>query len=187
MADALADAYRTLGLEPGAPWDDLRAAHRSLAKTLHPDRAGGDHRAMVSVNTAFAAIVAARPVDDLREPPLPPSPPSQPSQPSQPVVTGSGADDDPVTFSVNVLPVEAFEAVLIATSFLGDPWVIDEPYELSALLDPPIACRCHLSLVPEAGGTIVTVRVTGRGSQPHRPTADTVADAIIAELIALGA
>ena len=62
----------------------------------------------------------------------------------------AATDDDPVTFSVNVLPVEAFEALLVATSFLGDPWVIDEPYELTALLDPPLACRCYLSLVPEA-------------------------------------
>jgi hypothetical protein len=177
MADAqtLADAYRALGLEPGATWDDVRAAHRRLAKAFHPDRAGGDHGAMTSVNIAFAAIVAARPVDTVPEP-----------SPS-PVVAGRGGDDDPVTFSVNVLPVEAFEAVLIATSFLGDPWVIDEPYELSALLDPPIACRCHLALVPEAGGTIVTVRVTGRGRQPDLPSADMVADAIIAELVALGA
>jgi hypothetical protein len=136
---------------------------------------------MASVNIAFAAIVAARPVEVAPVVTVPEE------RPPPPVVTGQGGDDDPVTFSVNVLPVEAFEAVLIATSFLGDPWVIDEPYELSALLDPPIACRCHLSLAPEAGGTIVTVRVAGRSRKEGPPSSDTVADAIIAELVALGA
>src|SRR4051794_6295338 len=173
MPDQLADAYRALGLEPGAPWEHVRAAHRRLAKELHPDVAGGDARSMATVNIAFAAIVAARQPEREQEP--------------DPVVTGGGgSDDDPVTFSVNVLPVEAFEAVLIATSFLGDPWVIDEPYELSALLDPPVACRCHLWLVPEAGGTIVTVRVAPRGRGWETPTANDVADAIIAELMTLG-
>ena len=172
MPDQLGDAYRALGLEPGAPWEQVRAAHRRLAKELHPDVSGGDARSMATVNIAFATIVAARQLEPEEEPP--------------PVVVGATSDDDPVTFSVNVLPVEAFEAVLIATSFLGDPWVIDEPYELSALLDPPVACRCHLSLAPEAGGTIVTVRVMPRGRGWETPTANEVADAIIAELMTLG-
>ena len=170
MAESLSDAYRVLGLEPGAPWGDVRAAHRRLAKTLHPDRAGGDSGAMASVNIAFATIAAARQPDEAPPPPAP---------------KGAGSDDDPVTFSVNVLPVEAFEAVLVATSFIGDPWVIDEPYELVALLDPPLACRCHLSLAPEAGGTIVTVRIVGRVRNEEPPTADQVADAIIGELVNL--
>jgi hypothetical protein len=169
MTDDLADAYRCLGLEPGAPFEQVRAAHRRLAKELHPDVTGGSPAAMASVNIAFAAIVAARP---LEEAPLP--------------VAGTGGDDDPVTFSVNVLPVEAFEALLLSVSALGDPWVIDEPYELTAVLDPPVACRCQLSLAPEAGGTIVTVRVAPRARHGEPPSADAVADAVIAELVALG-
>jgi hypothetical protein len=172
--EQLNQAYRALGLEPGAPWDDVRAAHRRLAKELHPDVVGGDARAMASVNIAFATLVANR--DLLTAPPPPPPVETTPR---------TRTDDDPVTFSVNVLPVEAFEAVLIATSFLGDPWVIDEPYELSALLDPPIACRCLLSLAPEAGSTMVTVRVAPRGRGDEPPSADEVADAIIAELVSL--
>lgn len=31
-------AYRTLGLEPDATWDDVVAAHRQIAKRFHPDR-----------------------------------------------------------------------------------------------------------------------------------------------------
>src|SRR5437762_1726105 len=107
MPDKVGDAYRALGLEPGAPWEQVRAAHRRLAKELHPDIAGGDTRRMATVNIAFATIAAAREVEPQREEVPPP-----------PVVFGGTGDDDPVTFSVNVLPVEAFEAVLIATSFL---------------------------------------------------------------------
>lgn len=33
----LADCYRTLGLRTGAPYDDIRAAYRRLARQYHPD------------------------------------------------------------------------------------------------------------------------------------------------------
>src|SRR3954447_24269770 len=98
MPDQLADAYRALGLEPGAPWEDVRAAHRRLAKELHPDVAGGDARSMATINIAFATIVAARQ-------PAPECAPAAEQDPP-PVVVGGTSDDDPVTFSVNVLPVE---------------------------------------------------------------------------------
>src|SRR3989442_10712621 len=97
MPDHLTDASHALGLEPGAPWEQVRAAHRRLAKELHPDLTGGDARSMATVNIAFATIAAARQLQPEEEPPS--------------VVVGGGSDDDPVTFSVNVLPVEAFEAV----------------------------------------------------------------------------
>ncbi|MCB1014466.1 MAG: J domain-containing protein, partial [Acidimicrobiales bacterium] len=35
---ALEAAFRTLGLEPGAPWDEVVLAHRRIAKRCHPDR-----------------------------------------------------------------------------------------------------------------------------------------------------
>ena len=34
------DPYRTLGLSPGAPIDEIRRAYRRLAKANHPDSAG---------------------------------------------------------------------------------------------------------------------------------------------------
>ena len=70
------------------------------------------------------------------------------------------------------------------SSFLGDPWVIDEPYELTALLDPPLACRCNLWLVPEAGGSIVTLDVHPVRAYPT-PTREQVRDALVAELVKL--
>jgi hypothetical protein len=32
------ECYTTLGLEPGAPWTEVRRAYKTLAKTWHPDR-----------------------------------------------------------------------------------------------------------------------------------------------------
>jgi molecular chaperone DnaJ len=167
-----ADAYRVLGLPVGAPWEDVRAAHRRLAKELHPDLSGGDTARMAAVNDAFAALASrsAMVTEDA---------------PASTTVGGAGTADDPVTFAIDVLPVEAFDALLLVTASLGDPWVIDEPYELTALLDTPLRCRCHLTLVPEAGGTIVTVEVEPIRREPS-PSPVTVAEALIAELQALG-
>ena len=166
------DPWAVLGLLPTATWDEVRAAHRRLAKVLHPD-AGveADHRRMAEVNEAFATLAtrfAAEPVVE-----------AEPTPEPAPVVTTHR--DEPVAFSIDLLPVEAFEALLIVTSFLGDPWVIDEPYELTALLDPPLACRCNLWLVPEAGGSIVSLDVHPVRGYPT-PPAEAVRDALIAEL-----
>jgi hypothetical protein len=49
-------AYGNLGLPPGAPEESVVAAKRTLARRHHPD-AGGDHTAMVAVNTATDTVM----------------------------------------------------------------------------------------------------------------------------------
>lgn len=173
------DPWEVLGLAPTATWEEVRAAHRRLAKVLHPDAgAERDHRRMAEVNEAFAALAERYTHGPVPEPETEPSP--APPEPTPP----PGDRDAPVAFSIDLLPVEAFEALLIVGSFLGDPWVIDEPYELTVLIDPPLACRCNLWLVPEAGGSIVTVDVHPVRGYPT-PTAEAVRDAFIVELAQL--
>ena len=57
-----ADAYAVLGVEPGATDDELRAAHRNLVRTYHPDRLvskGLPEEFMALANDRLAAINAA--------------------------------------------------------------------------------------------------------------------------------
>ena len=63
------------------------------------------------------------------------------------------------SFTLDVLPVDAFHAVEVAVAELGEVVSADEPYGLEAFLAEPARCFCTIELVPEAGGTIVTVCV----------------------------
>ena len=44
-ADADAEAYSVLGLQPGASADEIKAAHRELMKGVHPDHGGSSYLA----------------------------------------------------------------------------------------------------------------------------------------------
>lgn len=130
----MSDPHEVLGVPPGAPVTELRAARRRLARELHPDRTGGDSHRMQAVNEAFDQLMA-----------LPSDPPAPPS--------------DVTAFSLDRLPVEAYELVVLAAAQLGDVWLVDEPYHLELLLAEPPGAGCTLELVPDAGGSTVTVDV----------------------------
>lgn len=57
-------AYRVLGLEPGADWDAVVAAHRRMAKRFHPDRLisaddvtrSHGEQAMIDANRAYETL-----------------------------------------------------------------------------------------------------------------------------------
>ena len=63
------------------------------------------------------------------------------------------------TFSLPVLPVDAFEVVAVAVAAAGEILDADEPYALDGYLAEPGPCFCRFELVLEAGGTIVGVTV----------------------------
>ena len=156
------DPWAVLGLVPGSSVEEARAARRRLAKQLHPDLHGGRRDAEMSlVNQALAEIEAAGP------------PP--------PVAVDAAVD----SFSIACLPVEAFEALFLAAYGLGDILVADEPYLLELYLREPVACFCRLSLVPEAGGSIVTVDISPAADGLKVPEAGVVIAVLIAELKAL--
>jgi hypothetical protein len=141
---AVDDPYRVLGLPQGASSEDLRRARRRLAKELHPDAAGRGHEAMAAVNRAYDEATAVS------------------VHPAEAVV------------SVDGLPVEAFEVVRLAVDDLGEVVTADEPYLLEGYLAEPRACFVRVELVPEAGGSQVTVTVApAEGVSP--PSAGDVA------------
>lgn len=51
-----AEAYRILGLEPGADPAEVRAAYRERAKELHPDAESGDEEAFKRITRAYETL-----------------------------------------------------------------------------------------------------------------------------------
>ena len=153
--------YEVLGVPEGAPVEELAAARRRLAREVHPDR-GGDHAAMQAVNAAYDEAVrrASAP------PPEPAPTPSPRPERSDRRVNPRGVQHDNPSFTIDVLPAEAFEALLIVTSWIGEVLVDDPPYVLEVHLHDPAPCWCRLDLVPDAGSTTVSLTVARVGDEP---------------------
>ncbi len=174
------DPFAPFGLTAAATLDELRAARRRLAKQLHPDH-GGDEAGMQELNRAFELAVKAK----LR-PPEPAPPPSGPRRdPERMRRMRRWVDHDHPSFSIEALPAEAFEALLVATNWLGEVLVDDPPYVLEVHLHDPGPCWCRLELYPEAGASMVNLTVVGSG-HVGPPTAEEVRDAYVAALNQLG-
>lgn len=167
------DPRAVLGVGPDATGAQLRRARRRLAKQLHPDlhddrtRAEAERR-MAQVNRAFdelhAALASAVAGD--RGPPAP-------AEPAAPAAADA--------FAIEALPVDAFEATLLAAVELGDVIRAEEPYLLAVLLDHPGPAQCLLELAPDAGGTTVTIDLGPRHFGTV-PTVQAVRDAFVAEI-----
>ena len=66
---------------------------------------------------------------------------------------------DVPSFVIAALPAEAFEALLVVTSWIGEVLVDDPPYVLEVHLNEPAPCWCRLDLVPDAGSSTVSLTV----------------------------
>jgi DnaJ domain len=180
------DPFAVLGVDPRASSQELRAARRRLAMRLHPDHAGGDAEAMRRLNTAFDAAMAARAPD--------------PRLSHQSGWTGNQFGDqsaprprradsrtvhDVASFTIEALPAEAFEALLVVSTWIGEVLVDEPPYQLDVVLEEPYACWCRLDLLPDAGATTVSLTLAGMASTAP-PDIDDVRDLWVANLNQLG-
>lgn len=161
------DPFAMLGLAPNATADDVRAARKELAKRHHPDR-GGDSSTMRRLNEAADAALA-RIAASLQtgEPRL--------SRSETPPTRWRETPDDPAgrrvvrdmpSFTVEALPVETFDGLLVVASWIGEVLDDDPPYRLEVHLHEPIACWCQLDVVPDAGSSTVSLTVAGVGGEP---------------------
>ncbi len=168
------DPWSVLGVPPGSSLAEARAARRRLAKQVHPDLHGGQadlSARMALVNQALAQIEAQSANSARREP-------------SATVAAHPSGPTDPVSFSVDFLPAEAFEALFLAAYGLGDILVADEPYLLELYLSEP-PCFCRLTLVPEAGASLVTVEVAPAAGSLPGPEPSEVIDILVSEFNSL--
>jgi hypothetical protein len=168
------DPFSVLGVGHNATLDEVRSARRRLAAQFHPDH-GGDAAKMGEINVAFDAVVY-----QLLHPAV--SPPTEAPIPARPVPRRyPGEQHDAPSFTIDTLPAEAFEALLIVTSWMGEVLVDDPPYVLEVHLTEPAPCWCRLDLVPDAGGSTVTLTVASIDGAPA-PDIEQIRDLWIANL-----
>lgn len=186
------DPFELLGLPSSASVADIRAARRRLARALHPD-VGGDPSAMRDLNAAVDAAVAhatgRRPLDRAPTDRAPTRGADASGERSRPTGPGRGGRQvDEWSFVVEALPAEAFEALLVVTSWIGEVLVDDPPYLLEVHLHDPAPCWCRLTLVPDAGSSTVSLVVApAEGDASPPPEVETVRDTYVALINRLGA
>jgi hypothetical protein len=91
---------------------------------------------------------------------------------------------DMPSFTVEALPVETFEAMLVVASWLGEVLDDDPPYRLETYLYEPFDCWCRLDVVPDAGASTVSITVAGIDGAPT-PDVVAVRDAWVSNLNAV--
>ena len=143
------DPFAVLLIDKTASTQEIRRAWRERARIVHPD-AGGSDVAMQELNEALR-----RALESVSHVPIHHA-------------SGSAVDvrhqRDVSSFTVEVLPTECFEALLIVAGMSGAISLEEPPYHLEfSLHDSDVYgavhgwCRCDL--VPEAGATTVSLSV----------------------------
>lgn len=167
------DPFLVLSVERGASADAIRRAWRERARIVHPD-VGGTDVAMQELNEALhSALELVGAPKILKAVP--------------PVLVRR--ERDVSSFTVDVLPAECFEALLIVAGISGAISHEEPPYQLEfSLHDSDVTgalngwCRCDL--VPEAGATTVSLLV-GTETSAEGISVEEVRDYLVANLNAI--
>ena len=170
---AFADPFLLLAIDRTATPQEIRRAWREKARTAHPD-AGGSDSAMQDLNEALRNALEL--VGDPKV-----------LKAVSPVLVRR--ERDVSSFTVDALPVECFEALLIVAGISGAISHEEPPYQLEfSLHDSDVAgalngwCRCDL--VPEAGVTTVSLLV-GTEISAEGISVEEVRDYLVANLNAI--
>ena len=168
------DPFLVLSVERGASADEIRRAWRERARTVHPD-VGGTDAAMQELNEALHSALAYVDVVSIAR------------ESSSPLLVRR--ERDVSSFTVDVLPAECFEALLIVAGISGAISHEEPPYQLEfSLHDSDVTgalngwCRCDL--VPEAGATTVSLLV-GTETSAEGISVEEVRDYLVANLNAI--
>ena len=140
--------YQLLGVSRTSSPSEIISARRVLAREFHPDR-GGDPQHMALINLAFDAIMEShkQPVTETGKPSDKPM-----CGPNQAIKYMA----DRPSFTINALPVVAYEVLLLAARVLGDVSSDEPPYLLEVQLEDPPMTWCQLEIVPDAGSSTVS-------------------------------
>jgi hypothetical protein len=172
------DPFDMLGIDRTSTADDVHRARRRLAKRLHPDH-GGDSAGMQAINAAADAALS-----ELNCPPSPAPDPLLDDVPDRDRPNSERrrrvATDSP-SFTVEALPVDTFDALVIVANWMGEVLVDDPPYMLESHLLDPFECWCRLDIVPDAGASTVSITVATYDDR-SLPDLDAVRDAWVANL-----
>jgi DnaJ-like protein len=129
MNDALTECYDLLGLSPGASSEELKAAHRDLAKVWHPDRFLHDPRLqekaqekLKQINEAYEQLRSGKakrqrqPSASTRERYAPPTPSHFDQHAQAHTQTGRVAKAQGIRWQLILAPVLIFAVAFLVTS-----------------------------------------------------------------------
>jgi len=170
---AIADPFLLLSIARTATHQEIRRAWRDKARSAHPD-AGGSDSAMQELNEALRRALELVGVPKV-------------SKTVSPVLLRR--ERDVSSFAVDALPAECFEALLVVAGICGAISHDEPPYQLEfslhdAEVDGFLHGWCRCDLVPEAGGTTVSLLV-GTDEHSEGISVEEVRDYLVANLNAI--
>jgi hypothetical protein len=170
---AHADPFLLLSVDRTATPQEIRRAWREKARTAHPD-AGGSDSAMQELNQALRQALELVEHSKLQST-------------ISPVLVRRECDVS--SFTVDALPAECFEALLVVAGICGAVSHDEPPYQLEfslhdAEVDGFLHGWCRCDLVPEAGATTVSLLV-GTAESSEGISVEEVRDYLVANLNAI--